>query len=126
MTLLPWRLGPKSALDDFYNEHGYLPALRPGEKETYPQVHPFEKRQPIPVTLENSFDDWNIAQLARELKKTDDEQLFLKRAGNFKNLFRADKAMMWPKDADGKWIEPLDPKFDGGMGGRDYYDENNG
>ena len=33
---------------------------------------------------------------------------------------------MWPKDADGKWIEPLDPKFGGGMGGRDYYDENNG
>ena len=33
---------------------------------------------------------------------------------------------MWPKDAEGKWIEPLDPKFDGGMGGRDYYDENNG
>lgn len=32
---------------------------------------------------------------------------------------------MWPKDADGKWIEPMDPKFDGGMGGRDYYDENN-
>jgi predicted alpha-1,2-mannosidase len=126
MTLLPWRLGPKSPLDDFYNEHGYMPALRPGEKETYPQVHPFEKRQPVPVTLENSFDDWNIAQLARELKKPDDEQVFLKRAANFKNLFRADKAMMWPKDAEGKWIEPLDPKFDGGMGGRDYYDENNG
>ena len=33
---------------------------------------------------------------------------------------------MWPKDADGKWIEPMDPKFGGGMGGRDYYDENNG
>jgi predicted alpha-1,2-mannosidase len=33
---------------------------------------------------------------------------------------------MWPKDAEGKWIEPMDPKFDGGMGGRDYYDENNG
>ena len=33
---------------------------------------------------------------------------------------------MWPKDADGQWIEPLDPKFGGGMGGRDYYDENNG
>ena len=25
--------------------------LRPGEKETDPQVHPFEKRQPVPVTL---------------------------------------------------------------------------
>jgi len=33
---------------------------------------------------------------------------------------------MWPKDAEGQWIEPLDPKFGGGMGGRDYYDENNG
>jgi predicted alpha-1,2-mannosidase len=126
MTLLPWRLGPRTPLDDFYNEHGYMPALRPGEKETYPQVHPFEKRQPVPVTLENSFDDWNIAQLARELNKPGDQQLFLKRAANFKNVFRADKGMMWPKDADGKWIEPLDPKFDGGMGGRDYYDENNG
>jgi len=30
-----------------------------------------------------------------------------------------------PKDKDGKWVE-IDPKFDGGMGGRDYYDENNG
>ena len=45
-----------------------MPALRPGEKETDPQVHPFEKRQPVPVTLENSFDDWNIAQLARALE----------------------------------------------------------
>jgi predicted alpha-1,2-mannosidase len=125
-TLLPWRLGPKGPLDDFYAAHGYMPALRPGEKETDPRVHPFEKRQPVPVTLENSFDEWNIAQLARALNKTDDEKLFLQRAANYKNLFRGDKGLMWPKDADGKWIEPLDPKFDGGMGGRDYYDENNG
>ena len=125
-TLLPWRLGPKGPLDDFYAAHGYMPALRPGEKETDPRVHPFEKRQPVPVTLENSFDEWNIAQLARVLKKPDDEQLFLRRAANYKNLFRADKELMWPKDAEGQWIEPLDPKFDGGMGGRDYYDENNG
>jgi predicted alpha-1,2-mannosidase len=125
-TLLPWRLGPKSPLDDFYNTHGYMPALRPGEKETYPQVHPFEKRQPVPVTLGNSFDDWAIAQIARELHNPQDEALFLKRAGNYRNLFRTDKAMMWPKDDAGNWIEPLDPKFSGGMGGRDYYDENNG
>jgi len=125
ITLLPWRLGPKGPLDDFYAAHGYMPALRPGETETDPQVHPFEKRQPIAVTLENSFDDWNIAQLARVLKKPDDEKLFLQRAANYKNLFRVEKGLMWPKDADGKWIDPVDPKFDGGMGGRDYYDENN-
>jgi predicted alpha-1,2-mannosidase len=125
-TLLPWRLGPKTPLDDFYSKHGYMPALRPGEKEIYPQVHPFEKRQPVPVTLGNSFDDWSIAQLARALNKPDDEKLFLARAANYKNLFRKEKELMWPKDDAGHWIEPLDPKFDGGMGGRDYYDENNG
>ena len=125
-TLLPWRLGPKGPLDDFYTAHGYMPALRPGEKETDTRVHPFEKRQPVPVTLENSFDDWNIAQIARALQRSDDEQVFLHRAANYKNLFRVDKELMWPKDAEGRWIEPFDPKFDGGMGGRDYYDENNG
>lgn len=125
-TLLPWRLGPKGPLDEFYTAHGYMPALRPGETETDPRVHPFEKRQPVPVTLENSFDDWSIAQLARVLRKPQDEALFLTRAANYKHLFRADKALMWPKDSAGQWIEPLDPKFDGGMGGRDYYDENNG
>lgn len=125
-TLLPWRIGPKTPLDDFYNVHGYMPALRPGEKETYSDVHPSEKRQPVPVTLENSFDDWSIAQLARALKRSRDESIFLRRAANYRNVYRADKAMMWPKDSNGQWIEPLDPKFDGGMGGRDYYDENNG
>jgi predicted alpha-1,2-mannosidase len=125
-TLLPWRLGPKGPLDDFYAAHGYMPALRPGEKETDPMVHPFEKRQPVPVTLENSMDDWALAQLARVLNKPDDERLFLHRAANYTNVFRADKGLMWPKDATGNWIEPLDPKFGGGMGGRDYYDENNG
>ena len=126
VTMLPWRLNPKGQLDEFYAVHGYMPALQPGEKETEPLVHPFEKRQPVPVTLENSFDDWSIAHLARVLKKAEDEKLFLQRAANYKNLFRADKGLMWPKDSQGKWIEPLDPKFDGGMGGRDYYDENNG
>jgi predicted alpha-1,2-mannosidase len=126
VTMLPWRLGPRTSLDEFYTQHGYFPALRPGEKETVAEVHPFEKRQPVPVTLGNSFDDWAIAQIAHELHKTDDEALFLKRAANYKNLFRTDKSLMWPKDDAGNWIEPMDPKFDGGMGGRDYYDENNG
>lgn len=125
-TLLPWRLGPKTPLDDFYNAHGYMPCIRQGEKETEPGVHPYERRQCVAVTLENSFDDWNIAQLARVLNKPDDEALFMKRAQNYKNLYRADKAMFWPKDAGGNWIEPFDPKWDGGPGGRDYYDENNG
>ncbi|MGI4853192.1 MAG: GH92 family glycosyl hydrolase [Janthinobacterium lividum] len=126
VTMLPWSLAPRGPLDDFYRDHGYLPALRPGEAETVPGVSPNEKRQPVPVTLGNSFDDWNIAHLAGVLNKPDDHAFFLKRAANYRNLFRAEKGLMWPKDSDGKWIEPMDPKFDGGMGARDYYDENNG
>jgi predicted alpha-1,2-mannosidase len=126
VTMLPWSLAPAGPLDEFYAAQGYMPALRPGEQETVPGVHPFEKRQPVPVTLENSLDDWNIAQLARALNKPDDEAFFMKRAANYKNLYRADKGLMWPKDSAGQWIEPMDPKFDGGPGGRDYYDENNG
>ena len=125
-TMLPWRLGPKTVLDDFYSAHGYMPALRSGEKETVAEVHPFEKRQPVPVTLENSTDDWCIAQLAGMLHKPEDRALFLKRGANYRNLYRADKSLMWPKDDQGNWIEPMDAKFGGGLGGREYYDENNG
>ena len=125
-TMLPWRLGPKTVLDDFYTAHGYMPALQPGEKETVAEVQPFEKRQPVPVTLENSTDDWCIAQLAGVLRRPEDHALFLTRAANYRNLYRAEKSLMWPRDDKGNWIEPMDPKFDGGLGGRDYYDENNG
>ena len=125
-TWLPWRRGPKCSLDDFLDQHGYMPALKPGESETVSQVHPFERRQAISVTLAQSYDDWAAAQLARDLGKSDDEQTFLRRAADYKNVYRADKGHVWPKDADGNWIEPYDPGWSGGQGGRDYTTENNG
>jgi predicted alpha-1,2-mannosidase len=124
-TLLPWRNGPATSLDAFYTAKGYMPALKPGEKETVKEVHSFERRQSVAVTLENSYDDWCIAQLANAAGHPEDAPLFLKRAANYKNVYRADKGFMWPKDADGNWIEPFDPKFSGGQGGRDYFTENN-
>jgi predicted alpha-1,2-mannosidase len=125
-TWLPWRRGPKCSLDDFLDEHGYMPALRPGEEETVARVHPRERRQAVSVTLAQSYEDWCTAQLARDLGKDEDYQLFLKRAGDYQNVFRADKGHVWPKDANGDWIEPYDPGWSGGQGGRDYTTENNG
>src|SRR5882724_7441772 len=125
-TLLPWRNGPRTSLDVFYTDHGYMPALHPGEKETVPEVHPFERRQAISVTFAQSYDDWCTAQLARAAGVSEDNPLFLNRAAYYKNLFRPEKNSVWPKDSDGNWIEPFDPKFSGGMGGRDYTTENNG
>lgn len=124
-TLIPWRNGEKTVLDDHYHQHGYFPALHPGEKEEVSKVHSFEKRQSVAVTLGASYDDWALAQLAKDLGKTNDSQLFNKRAANYKTLWNTSNKLFMPKDDKGKWIN-IDPKFDGGMGGRDYYDENNG
>ncbi|MEA3477337.1 MAG: GH92 family glycosyl hydrolase, partial [Bacteroidota bacterium] len=124
-TMLPWRNGPLTELDVFYRENGFYPALAPGEKETVEEVHGFEKRQSVAITLAHSYDDWALAEMARELGKTGDFEYFIGEATNYRNLYRADKALMWPKNAQGEWLD-IDPKFDGGPGGRDYYDENNG
>ena len=121
-TLLPWRDGPKTELDDFYNEHGYMPALHPGEEETCTAVDPYwEKRQAVSLVTANSYSDWCIAQLARRLGRHDDETLFMKRAAFYKNVFNPEKGMMWPKDKDGKWIEGIDPRYMA----RPYFTENN-
>ncbi|ANI90763.1 alpha-mannosidase [Arachidicoccus ginsenosidimutans] len=124
-TMLPWRNGPSTILDSFYYKHGYFPALNKGEQETVAEVNPFEKRQAVAVTLGGSYDDWAVSQMAKELGKQDDYSYFAKRGQNYKNLWDKEKQFFMPKDANGNWIN-IDPKFDGGMGGRDYYDENNG
>ncbi len=124
-TMLPWRNGAACSLDTFYREKGYFPALHPGEEETEPMVHSFEKRQSVAITLGHSYDDWALAELAKDLGKTDDYNLFLRTSKNYKNLYWNEKGFFMPKDASGNWID-IDPKWDGGMGGRDYYDENNG
>ncbi|MGC3960062.1 MAG: glycoside hydrolase family 92 protein [Verrucomicrobiota bacterium] len=90
------------------------------------EVHGFERRQAIAVTEAQSYDDWCTAQIARELNDEADYQFFLKRAGNYRNLYRSDKGHFWPKDANGNWIESYTPAFSGGQGGRDYTTENNG
>jgi predicted alpha-1,2-mannosidase len=124
-TIIPWRNGPKTVLDDYYHTNGYLPALPPGEKETVSIVDNFEKRQAVAVTLGTSYDDWALAQLAKDLNKKDDYTLFAPRGLNYKTLWHPEKKFFLPKDDKGNWIN-IDVKFDGGPGGRDYYDENNG
>lgn len=124
-TRVPWRTGAACELDTFYMEKGYFPALYPGEEETVARVHSFEKRQAVAVTLAHSYDDWALAEMAKELGKTEDYEFFSKQAENYKNLYWKEKGFFMPKDMEGNWID-IDPKFDGGMGGRDYYDENNG
>lgn len=124
-TLIPWSDAPAGWLDDFYKEHGYIPALRPGEKETVPNVSIWEKRQPVAVTLGTAYDQWCLSQIAHELGKQEEADHYLKCSYNYRNLFHPETHFFHPKDKDGHFIEPLDYRYDGGLGARDYYDENN-
>lgn len=124
-TLIPWSAAPAGWLDDFYKEHGYIPALKPGEKETVANVSIWEKRQPVAVTLGTAYDQWCLSQIAAELGKEDEAKHYLRESYNYRNLFNPDTRFFHPKDKDGKFIEPMDYRYDGGLGARDYYDENN-
>lgn len=121
-TLLPWRNGPRSSLDDFYADHGWFPALRPGEEETVPEVNiPWERRQAVSLSTTASYCDWAVARLARRLGKSEDDSLLTRRAAFYRNVYRQDKGMFWPKDVDGNWIEGVDPRYMD----RAYFTENN-
>lgn len=125
-TLSPWSAKKAGVLDQFYKEEGYFPALPAGEKETAPEVHSWEKRQPIAVTLGTVYDEWCLSQIAKLLGKTDESDYFSKRSLNYRKVFNPETRFFHPKDAAGKFIEPFDYRFSGGMGGREAYDENNG
>ncbi len=125
-TLIPWSGKPAGWLDDFYKEHGYIPALRPNEKETVANVSIWEKRQPVAVTLGTAYDQWCLSQIAQELGKEEEANHYLKCSYNYRNLFNPETHFFHPKDKEGKFIYPLDYRYDGGLGARDYYDENNG
>jgi predicted alpha-1,2-mannosidase len=125
-TFIPWRQGlPKVAIDDFYHEHGYYPALHPGEKETIPLMDGFEKRQAVAVSLGISYDFWVLGELSQELGKKEDYLRFSKKGKDYKKLWHTEHRLFMPKDDLGNWID-IDPKSAGGKGYRDYYDENNG
>lgn len=51
--------------------------MAPGEQETADEVHPFEKRQPVAVTLGTSYDEWCLAQIAKQLGYEKDYNYFL-------------------------------------------------
>lgn len=124
-SMIPWYQGPKTALDDFYHENGWFPALYPGEKETFSEVLPFEQRQAVAVTTAASYDDWCIAQLAKHLGDEKNYRFFQDRSYNYRKVFNKKTNFFHPKDKDGKFIEPFDYIFSGGIGSRAYYDENN-
>ncbi len=124
-TLAPWSAAPAGLIDRFYWENGYIPALREGEAETDPNVHSFEKRQPVAVTLGTAYDCWCLAQLAAQAGDDSLSTRFLALSQRYRTLFNPETRFFHPKDKDGNWIPNMDYTFPGGLGAREFYDENN-
>ncbi|MCD7974054.1 MAG: GH92 family glycosyl hydrolase [Candidatus Azobacteroides sp.] len=125
-SILPYRAVPHTELDKIYLEKGYFPALEPGEKESLDIVHPYEKRQSVAITLAACYDDWCLAQMAREMDEKETAEYFLNRSFNYRNIYNEQTGFFHPRNRKGEFIQPMDYAFSGGKGGRDYYDENNG
>jgi predicted alpha-1,2-mannosidase len=73
----------------WYKRLGYIPTDKTDEASSR--------------TLEDSYDDWCVAQIARELGRTEDLRFFLKRSLNDRNLYNPALGLMNGKTSDGKW-----------------------
>lgn len=60
-------------------------------------------------TLDYAYDDWCVAQMARWLRKEEDAAFFLKRSGNWRNVFDSATGYVTPRKEDGAFITGFDP-----------------
>ena len=67
------------------------------------------QKMSVSITLEQAFDDWCVAAVAKKLGKTDDYERFYKRSESYRNLFHKESGFFRPKNDNGEWVEPFDP-----------------
>ena len=93
----------KSAMDnsrqiDSYKDFGYIP------------IDEHHENWSVSKTLEYAYDDWCIAQFAKDLGKTEDYDYFLKRSENWRNVYDKQSTFMRPKLENGTFIKEFVPK----------------
>jgi len=93
--------GPVSAVGrfgvEYYNRLGYVP-------------YDVKINENAARTLEYAYDDFAIYQLAKALKRPQEEiDLYAKRCQNYRNLFDPASGMMRGKNADGTFQSPFNP-----------------
>lgn len=86
----------------YYIDQGYVPYPIPEGSFGYHQDGPS-------LTMEYAYQDWTLAQMAKDLGKAEDAEYFLDRAKNYANTYDATSGWMRPKEVGGKWQDPFDP-----------------
>ena len=66
--------------------------------------------QSVSKTLELSYNDWCVAQMAKGLGYNEDYEFFINRSNNFKALFDNSTGFMRGKNRNGEWTTPFDPQ----------------
>ncbi|MFC3199155.1 GH92 family glycosyl hydrolase [Parapedobacter deserti] len=83
---------PGNPLISTYAELGYVPV----------------EKGVVSKTLDYSFDDWCVAQMAHFLGKESDYAFFLERSNNWKHVLDPRTRYVRPKHADGSWLADFD------------------
>nr|WP_051697781.1 GH92 family glycosyl hydrolase [Prevotella sp. 10(H)] len=78
----------------YYHTIGYVPDDKTAESTSR--------------TLEYAYDDWCIAQVAKDMGKRDDYEQLMRWSGNYKNVYKKDKGFMLPRKYNGEWIDTDD------------------
>lgn len=81
--------------------------------KTYGYIPSDLSKNSVSITLEYAYDDWCIAQMARALEKSEDYEIYAKRALSYRNLFNSESNLMQPKLKNGEWKEfnPFDTGY---------------
>jgi predicted alpha-1,2-mannosidase len=71
---------------------GYIPADKVSESAS--------------STLEESYDDYAVAQVAKAVGNAADYEFFMRRSRNYRNLFNPARGFMQARNSDGSWASP--------------------
>jgi len=79
----------------YYKDLGFIPADKVGGS--------------VSMVMEYAYNDWSVAQMAKELGKEEDFRDFIYRAQFYKNMYDPSTGFMRPKNSDRDWVTPFDP-----------------
>lgn len=65
----------------------------------------------VSKTLEYSYDDYSVAQIAKRLGDTANYRILMARSKNYKNMFDPSTRFMRGRLENGEWITPFNPQF---------------
>lgn len=65
----------------------------------------------VSKTLEYSYDDYSLAQIARKLGDTANYRILMARSKNYKNMFDPSTRFMRGRLENGEWIKPFNPQY---------------